>query len=114
MPDLKTGTPRDSMLVAEIGGERYLVVQESQASQVGGGARSWATERIALQEAMPEGKEFSIPIGDFSQGAGYTFADRPGVYDWSDGWDCSAPNKPGTWPRLATGQTFTKIGRAHV
>ena len=107
MPDLKGGTPRDSMLVAEIGGERYLVAQESQASQVGGGARSWATERIALQESLPEGREFAIPIGDFSQGAGYTFADRPGVYDWADGWDCTAPNKPGTWPRLAVGQSFT-------
>lgn len=106
---MKGGTPRDSMLVAEIGGQRYHVAQESQASQVGGGARSWATERVALQESMPEPREFSIPVGDFSQGAGYTFADRPGVYDWADGWDASAPNKPGTWPRLATGATFTTV-----
>ena len=105
MTSLKGGTPRASQQKVDIGGESYIVADEDQVTQAGGGARSWSVTQTPLQDADTS-KEFSISLGDFSQGAGFTFATQPGVYDYANGWDASAPGKPGTWARRATGASL--------
>jgi len=103
MAEITGGTPREEVLVAEINGQRYLVATPEQA---GNASRTWAVQSIPAQGADPE-KEFEIPLSDFSNGGGFSFASRPGVYERSTGWDASTPNKLTTWPELATGQSIT-------
>lgn len=103
MSALSGGTPIAEDLVATIGGERYHVADSSQASKAGG--RSWSVERVPAQDGDPHA-EFRIDLGDFSQGAGFTFEGIAGTYDYADGWDLSAPGKPSLWPARATGASF--------
>ena len=100
---LQSGTSRESELVCEIGDERFLVASPAQAKEAGG--RHWDVQRVPSQEAAAE--PFSIPMGDFSEGYGFTYEGIPGTYDRASGWDATVPGKPTTWPRRATGAPFT-------
>lgn len=101
-------SPRESEMIVSIGGERYLIASAEQASQVGGGARQWHARYIPAQPADPT-VEKVVSLQDFSEGAGFTFEGLPGTYERADGWDCSSPGKPATWPRRAKGATFTTV-----
>ena len=104
-----SGTPRLSQFVAVIGGEKYFLATPTQTAQVDSGARAWDSSFVPAQDTdtpFDPSKELEIAITDFSQGAGFSFADLPGAYDFSQGWDTSAPGKITTWPQLATGASF--------
>lgn len=78
---------------ALIDGNRYFVAVDDAFS----GARQWETTSIPATD-VDAGPELVLRISDFSQGHGYTFTDRQGVYSHADGWDASAPGKITTWP----------------
>lgn len=99
VPSLKGGTPRPAQQVIDLGGERYIVAGESEIAQLGSTARQWTITPAAIQEDLD--KEFAIPVS-FEQGSGFTFATIPGTYGYSNGFDATALNKTGTWPRRAT------------
>jgi hypothetical protein len=92
-------SPRISERVISLNGERYLLAHPQE------GGRDWQEQTVPAQEADPL-VEFSLPVGDCSEGAGFSFEGPPGTYDWADRWDATTPGKPITWPLLVTGETF--------
>lgn len=100
----KGGTPYKALQKAMIGGEEYFVATADQAQAAGG--RTWVTDLVPSQRADPS-QEFEVPLSDWSQGAGFSFAGLDGAYDRANGWDASTPGKPATWPQRATGESLT-------
>ncbi len=99
---MRTGSSqRPHELVVELDGESYLLATPEQASELGG--RMWQEDWIPDQD-IPD-VAFSIPIVDFSAGAGFTFEGPPGTYEDADGWACETPGRPSTWARHAVGDT---------
>lgn len=95
---MEGGTPHRAELVCELGGERYHVLTEEDA-------RSWVVRPVPTQEANRE-PEQSLPLRSFHDGAGFSYAGAPNVYERANGWDASAPGKISTWAMHATGESF--------
>lgn len=96
-------TPFQTLLDVELNGERYHALS---APLEQGGARTWTEITVPEQQADPA-KEITVDLDDFSQGAGFSFGQMPGVYEIANGWDASAPGKIVTWPRHAVGGSQT-------
>lgn len=99
-------SPASVERVLALDGKRYFLASAGQVEDIQGITRSWQVKRIPRQEGDPT-QEFTIPLGSFHDGYGFTFADRAGVYEMAAGWDLSAPGKAITYPRMTTAEAVT-------
>lgn len=99
-------TPLAIEQVLQLDGNRYFLASSAQAAQIEGVRRAWDVKRVPRQDGDPA-QEFTLPLTDFSNGYGFTFAAQAGGYENADGWDLSAPGRAVTWPLLATATSAT-------
>lgn len=108
MAAVADGTPRLELMDCTINGERYHVATPEwlSANKVGQGARAWDVGRASDQgvDTIP----FRYELSTFHEGAGFTFAGIPGVYEQANKMDASTPGKVRSWAQHAsTGTTAT-------
>lgn len=113
MSMVSQSAPFEEKLVATLNGEKYFVAPAEVAKAASG--RRWTVRRISDQEQQP--RQESVPLPSFHEGAGFSYASVPHVYDSAgapdsgdgdgDGWDASVPGRLTTWARHAAGETAT-------
>lgn len=94
-------TPRDLQREVRIDGETYEVPTGNQLT----GSRQWKGRLIGSQE-VPYDQEQTLPL-DFGNGAGFSFQGLPGTYEKAWGFAADSRGRVTTWPRFASGVTFT-------
>ena len=104
---LPGGTPPRQQYVAELGGQRYAVLQPEDGSGIGG-VRTWEVMRIPAQE-IDESPEHQMQLQSWHEGAGFSYAGMQNTYERANGWDASAPGRLATWARHATGESLTSV-----
>lgn len=114
MSMVQQAAPFTEELVATLDGEKYFVAPAEVAKAASG--RRWVVRRISDQEQQP--RQESVPLPSFHEGAGFSYASVPHVYDNAgapdsndsgigSGWDASVPGRLATWSRHAEGETAT-------
>ncbi len=103
----KDGTLRADWPALRIGSHAYKLASEAMLKGAGSTARKWNVKHRTSQNAATQ--RFSIPMLDFSQGAGfsYHYEPIPNTYAWSSGFDATSPGVLATWPVRTTGASFT-------
>lgn len=99
-------TPPLATAVVRIGGDTWEVASDDLARKAGG--RAWVVETASEQE-LPS-HALTIPLETFHYGSGFSYMGMPGVYDYADGWDASAPGRIRTWARHATATQVASTG----
>lgn len=105
--------PIDSNFVLELDGERYFVQTATKLEGIGG--RKWKKAWATVQEDQPANE--AIPMTTFHEGAGFTYAGIPNVYEHAganssgssagSGWDATSPGRLATWQRHGVGSSVT-------